>query len=396
MTDDTLEFVALVQPEPEKPNQWQRFGTDPRHAPLFELLKQACAPVFNDWGASGKLDRELLNLTGRMSPVQPMRRLSAKIAGAPIYLKREDFAGEDRHLLLSIGGQAFMAAALGRTTLLTGCRDGRLGVGTARIAAQLGLQCEVYMDQADIERNAANAFRIRLLGASLKRTPAKDLPRGDIREAALAEWARRPDKTFLVTGLGAAPPPYGTLVGQSTSSIGRECRRQVSAVCGALPAAVVARNGDSADALGVFPAFLADADVQLACVKATELPPSTRRNAGESPFDHTKQALTPEQDRRARAIMQNLEYPGVQREHGLLRGSGRVSYLSVRAIAAKDAIREFGRTEGYIPAYETAHVLAHACELARTLGPGRPVVAVVTEAPQQDIWDIRRMMGDTD
>lgn len=398
MTDDTLEFVALVQPEPEQPNQRKRFGTDPRHAPLFDALKQACMPVFNDWGASGKLDRDLLGLTGRMSPIQPARRLSAKIAGAPIYLKREDFAGDDRHLMLSIGGQALMALALGRTTLLTACSDGRRGVGTAQIAAQLGLKCQVFMDPADIERNAGNAFRVRMLGATLKRTPAKGLPHGDIREAALAEWARHPQEAFLITGLDAAPAPYPTLVGQATSSIGRECRRQVHAACGGLPAAVVARNGDSADALGVFPAFLADADVQLVCTKAAELPPSARggAGAGANVYNHNLQGLTPEQDRRARAIMQNLEYPGVQREHALLSGSGRVNYVSVRATAARDAIREFGRTEGYIPAYETAHVLAHACELARTLGPRRPVVAVVTEAARQDIWDIRRMMGDTD
>lgn len=390
--DDMIDFVDPVS-DPGPASKVRRFGDNPSHAPLFAALAQKIAGLIETRGFVTEFDAELLGVVGRPSLLQPARRVSARLGGGQIFLKREDLFGEDRHLLLSVAGQGLVARRLGCTTLVTGTRDGRRGVVMAHVAARLGLKAVVYMDRKDIERHSSNAFRLKLQGAQLNVVDSQNLRNADIREAALNAWARQPGETFLVTGLDAAPLPYPTLLRTATTSIGRECRRQVHAATGALPAVVIARNGETADALGVFPAFLDEEAVKLLCVEIGAPPPSARTGGSLDSFDPSQQPLSSGEMRTARAIQEGLEYPSVRREHEWLKSSGRVVYVKAGLVEARRAITEFSEMEGFIPPFETAHVLAWACKMAQGLKPEQSVLAVVAEQANQDIWDIGRLMG---
>ncbi len=388
---DRIEFVGAgfsgLAPE-EKP-QVRRLGDDPRFIRHFDELARAFEAVRSDPPFHAMLDLELTYLARRPSSLLHARRLSQKIGGAQIYLKREDASPRDTQLIISVVGQALLAQRLGRKTLVTSTIDGRRGVAAASIAARLGLEAAVFMDNERNSRHTSNVFRMWLLGAHIM--PIAD-ERGteaqSAREAALKYWARNADRSLMVFGLEGAPEPYPQMAREFASSIGRECLRQVRVLAKRAPDLVVARGGANSDALGLFPPLMAESQVRLVCVE-----PAVPPRGGEDPADPTKYGLTVEKQRLAQGILEGMEYPSVVREHRWLRESGRVEYVRAALDLAKNAIRDLSYYEGITPAVETAHALGWACQAAAQMKPEQAVVVMVAEDVEKDIWDIGRLMG---
>jgi tryptophan synthase beta chain len=388
---DRIEFVGAgfsgLAPE-EKP-QVRRLGDDPRFIRHFQELAQAFETVRVDPSFHAMLDLELTYLARRPSSLLHARRLSQKLGGAQIYLKREDVSPRDTQLIISVVGQALLAQRLGRKTLVTSTIDGRRGLATASIAARLGLEAVVFMDNERNSRHTSNVFRMWLLGANVMPvTDERGAEAQSAREAALKYWTRNSDRSLMVFGLEGAPEPYPQMAREFASCIGRECLRQVRLVARRPPDLVVARGAGNSDALGLFPPLMGEKQVRLVCVQ-----PAVPPRGGEDPADPTKYGLTKEKQRLAQGILEGMEYPSVVREHRWLRESGRVEYVKAALDLAKNAIRDLSYYEGITPAIETAHALGWACQAAAEMNPDQAVVVIMAEDVEKDIWDIGRLMG---
>jgi len=346
-----------------------------------------------DQGFQGRLDLELACMARRPSAMIHARRLSEARRGAQIYLKREDVSPRDTHLIITVVGQALLAQRLGRRTLVTASSDGRRGVITASIAARLGLKAVVFMDAEASALHSANAFRIWLLGADL-RPPAKTGAgrSEEAREAALQFWARDPDHALMIVGLEGAPQPYPAILREFTATIGRECQRQLRMMAKRSPDLLVARGGNNADALGLFPPFLGDVHTRLVCVEPAP-PGAASPSPGARTLDPVKQPLSRSEQKVAQTILEGLEYPSVVREHAWFQASGRVEYVKASEEQAKKAIRDLASYEGIVPAIETAHALGWACDAAAAMPSDQAVAVVIAEDVDKSIWDVGRLMG---
>jgi tryptophan synthase beta chain len=391
-SSDRIEFVDVAGAAmPEQPRV-QRFGDELRLRPRFDDLARQYTEARKDPRFLAELELLLVALpTRRPTPLTHARRLSEHLGGAQLYFKREDLADENPHLTIAIAGQALFARRLGRKTLVTGTADGRRGVIAAQVAARLGLRALVYMDAGQAERAAANTLFMQLLGAGLEVVKVAHFKNRDVREAALEYWDQHPEEAFLLTGLDAAPPPYPVMTQEFTAAIGRELRRQMSGPGKALPAMVVTRGSSTADALGVFPAFLADKDTQLVCVEPEKEPEDDPRKAGD-PFTQVGMPMSTSEKKVAQGILDRLEYPSVAREHAWLRASGRVAYVETPRAAAREALQTVARLEGVIAPIGSAHALAWACGAARRLTPQQSLVVVMAEHAAASVWDIRRLL----
>jgi tryptophan synthase beta chain len=391
---DRIEFIGdskgLVD---EEARRIVRFGDEERFRPLFNELAAAYEPVRQDAKFLAELELLLIGLpTRRPTPLIPARRLSHHLRGAQILIKREDFAGENPHLIVAISGQALFARSLGRKTLVTGSSDGRRGVAMAAVGARLGLSTVVYMDKEQSQRAAANLLTMKLMGARIELVKADHYRNRDVRQAALEHWANAPQESFLMTGLDAAPLPYPLMTQEFTAAIGRECRRQALGVLKRLPDIVVTRGSSTADALGVFPAFLGDAGVRLVCVEHESDGDKTLAKDVD-PFTQAGMPLTTGEKKVAQAILDKLEYPSVAREHALLRASGRVEYVHSTRAAAKPAVEDLARLEAVVPPMQTAQALAWACQAARVMAPSQSVVLVMAETLDKNLWDVGQLVG---
>lgn len=387
---DLIEFIGqAAQPGQTEAPKVRRFGDEDQYRPLFGELTRRYEIERKDPRFLAELETLLVGLpTRRPTPLIQARRLSHHIGGAQIHIKREDLAGANAHLTVAVCGQALLARRLGRKTLVVSTADGRRGLAAAAVAARLGLRTLVFMDAADAERAAANTLLMKLMGAELTPVKASRYRSCDVREAALEYWHANPEEAFLLTGLDAAPPPYPVMTQDFTAAIGRECRRQLA---GAQPDLVVARGGNTADALGLFPAFLADRATRLVCVDARKEP---ELEAGESadPFAPPRVTLTSSQKKVAKQILDQLEYPSVTREHALFKASGRVEYVETSRSEARQALSDLARLEGVVPPIETAYALAFACDAARGMKHKQSVIVMMAEQVDKDIWDIKRLM----
>lgn len=387
---DRIEFVGAgftAKPVEER-SQVRRLADDVRFIRHFEELAKACEAVRADPQFQAMLDLELTYLARRPSSLLHARRLSQKLGGAQIYIKREDTSPRDTQLIISVVGQALLAQRLGRTNLVTSTIDGRRGVATASIAARLGLQVTVFMDHDRNSRHSSNVFRMWLLGANVMPSTEERGEADNAREAALKYWARNADKTLMIFGLEGAPEPYPRMAREFASSIGRECLRQTRLYAKRPPDLVVARGGGNSDALGLLPPLVPEKQIRLVCVE-----PEKAAHGSADDQDLTRHSLTPEKRRVAHGILEGMEYPSVVREHRWLRECGRVEYVKATLESAKTAIRDFSYFEGITPAIETAHALGWACEAAAQMTPEQVVVVMMAEEVEKDIWDIGRMMG---
>jgi tryptophan synthase beta chain len=366
----------------------RRLGEDKKAKPHFELLAQSYGQLRDDPKFLNDLDRELLFVASRPSPLLHARRLSQHLGGAQIYLKREDVAPAGSRLQIHVVGQALLAQRLGKTTLVTGTVYGQRGVIMAETAARLGLKAVVYMDQEQIAREPANVFRMWLTGADVQGTDVGKLRGRDIREVALKHWLDNLKESMLVLGLDHGPEPYPLMAREFSAVIGRECRRQMLGLTRAPPDVIVARAGDNADAIGLFQPFLPEPKVRLVCVEGRRDLPGPGAGPGLPGPE-----LSADQRRLSDAILEGLEYPSVTREHRWLKASGRVEYSRIGDEGARETISLMSHLEGLVPAIETAHAIAWACGEARRMKPTQTIVVAIYERADKDILKIGRSMG---
>lgn len=368
---------------------FRRFGDEKKARPHFQELAKAYHQLRDDPDFLMDLDREMLFVARRPTPLVHAKRLSGHLGGAQIYLKREDVAPPGTHLHTCIVGQSLLAQRLRKCKLITGTVRGQRGVLVAEVAARLGLKAHVYMGQEQVASEAASVFRMWLNGAEINSVDVSTLRGADVREAALQHWLSDPAEAMLVMGTDHGPEPYPTMAREFSAVTGRECRRQMQGLAHAVPDLVVARAGNNADAIGMFQPFLANKRVRLACVEGgRELPA-----AASSGKPATDAELSARQRRLSDAILEDSEYPSVRREHKWLKDTGRVQYAKVDPESVREAISLLSRLEGLIPAIETAHAVAWACAEARQMNPKQNVVIAICENADKDILKIGRSMG---
>jgi tryptophan synthase beta chain len=333
--------------------------------------------------------------TGRPSPVTEAARFAESAGGARVLLKREDLNHTGSHKINNVLGQALLARDMGKTRVIAETGAGQHGVATATAAALLGLECVVYMGEEDTRRQALNVARMRLLGAEVVPVTAGSRTLKDAINEAMRDWVTTVDRTHYVLGTVTGPHPFPTMVREFQRVIGDEARQQVLDLTGRLPEAVVACVGGGSNALGIFAAFLGDADVALHGFEAAGEGLSSGRHAarmeGGSPgvLHGTRTYILQDamgQTVPSHSVSAGLDYPGVGPEHAWLHDTGRVTYGSVTDAEAMDAFALLCRTEGIIPAIESAHALAGALRVGPDLtGPaGEPPVVLVNLSGRGD------------
>lgn len=395
LSDDAIEFVAS-RPANEAPS-YSRIGDDARFKKPLQDLAAAYEEIRKDPRFLAELDLEMMQSAGYPSPLEPARRLSEYLGGAQIYLKRDDIGIRQSHLTSVIVGQALLAKRMGKKTLVATSGNGHSGVLVASIAAKLGMGATIFMNMEQMQIQRSNVFRMWLCGADVQEVDPKSRTGPDIRKAAFDHWARFAAETFLVMGLDAGPHPYPMMMLEFTSLVGRECRRQMYAHTKKAPDVIVARSGENADAIGLFPPFLKAPNTRLVCVSAADslegLDLAAAGPKNPSVLNPVQQRLTMNEQQRAARILEGMDYPRVVREQAWLKATGRVEYVETQSVAAKKAIGDLSRCEGIIPAIETAYALAWACQAASGMSRDQTVVVFLGENVEKNIWEIGKAMG---
>lgn len=369
---------------------------------VIEEVTAAYDKVRNDREFLDTLDRLQTHYTGRPSPVYEARRLSAHAGGARIFLKREDLNHTGSHKINNVLGQALLAQRMGKTRVIAETGAGQHGVATATACALLGLECVIYMGAVDTRRQALNVARMRLLGAEVVSVESGSQTLKDAINEAFRDWVTNADRTYYCFGTAAGPHPFPTMVRDFQRVVGLEARAQIQHMAGRLPDAVVACVGGGSNAIGIFHAFLDDPAVRLIGYEAAGDGVSTGRHAatfaGGSPgaFQGSFSYLLQDEDGQtieSHSISAGLDYPGVGPEHAWLRETGRAEYQPITDAEAMDAFGILCRTEGIIPAIESAHAVAGALKLAGELGSDKIILVNVSGRGDKDVETAAKWFG---
>lgn len=346
---------------------------------------------------------ELLNsYAGRPSPITEVPRFAAHAGGARIFLKREDLNHTGSHKINNVLGQALLTKRLGKTRVIAETGAGQHGVATATAAALFGLECTIYMGQVDTERQALNVARMRLLGAEVIPVTAGSRTLKDAINEAYRDWVSSVERTNYIFGTAAGPHPFPAMVRDFQKVISEEARAQLLEKLGKLPDAVVACVGGGSNAIGMFDAFLDDADVKIYGVEAAGDGVDTDRHAasierGRPGVLHGSRTYVLQdedgQTIESHSISAGLDYPGVGPEHAWLADIGRAEYIPASDDEAMQALRLLSQTEGIIPAIESAHALAGALRIARELGPDGVVAVSLSGRGDKDMETAARYFG---
>ncbi|MGO9185583.1 tryptophan synthase subunit beta [Mycobacterium sp.] len=340
------------------------------------------------------LDDLQTHYTGRPSPLYEASRLSEYAGGARIFLKREDLNHTGSHKINNVLGQALLARRMGKTRVIAETGAGQHGVATATACALLGLECVVYMGAVDTARQALNVARMRLLGAEVVSVESGSKTLKDAINEAFRDWVTNADNTYYCFGTAAGPHPFPTMVRDFQRIIGLETRVQIQKQAGRLPDAVTACVGGGSNAIGIFHPFIDDPGVRLVGFEAAGEGVETGRHAatfsGGSPgaFQGSFSYLLQDEDGQtieSHSISAGLDYPGVGPEHAWLRETGRAEYRPITDAEAMEAFRLLCRTEGIIPAIESAHAVAGALRLGLELGRGAIVVVNLSGRGDKDV-----------
>ncbi len=332
--------------------------------------------------------------TGRPSIITEVPRFAAHAGDARIILKREDLNHTGSHKINNVLGQALLTKRIGKQRIIAETGAGQHGVASATAAALFGLDCTIYMGEVDTERQALNVARMRLLGAEVIPVTAGSRTLKDAINEAMRDWVTNVETTNYLFGTVAGPHPFPEMVRDFQKIIGEEAREQVLALTGALPTAVAACVGGGSNAIGIFHAFLDDTDVALYGFEAGGEGVETPRHAatiskGRPGVLHgARSYLLQDEDGltiESLSISAGLDYPGVGPEHSWLSAIGRAAYRPITDAAAMDALRLLSRTEGIIPAIESAHALAGALELGRELGPESVILVNLSGRGDKDM-----------
>jgi tryptophan synthase beta chain len=368
----------------------------------LEELETLYRAAKQDPDFQAELKRDLEEYVGRPTPLYFAEQLSSELAGARIYLKREDLNHTGAHKINNTVGQALLARRMGKPRVIAETGAGQHGVATATIAARLGLECRVYMGADDVQRQSLNVYRMKLLGAEVVAVSSGSRTLKDAMNEAMRDWVTNVDSTHYVIGSVAGPHPFPVMVRDFQSVIGLETRAQSLQAFGRLPDVLVACVGGGSNAMGMFHPFIDDADVRLVGVEAAGLGIATGKhaaplNAGRVGVLHGNRTYLMQNDDgqiiETHSISAGLDYPGVGPEHSFLKDIGRAEYDSVTDDEALDALRRLNRREGILPALESSHAVAWVIKHARALGPERIVVINLSGRGDKDIMTVAARDG---
>ncbi|MDT8428165.1 MAG: tryptophan synthase subunit beta [Pseudomonadales bacterium] len=369
-----------------------------------EELSRVYSKLSADQSFWTEYDQDLAHYVGRPSPLYFAERLSARSGGARILLKREDLNHTGAHKINNTIGQALLAKYMGKPRIIAETGAGQHGVASATVAARLGLECHVYMGAEDIKRQAANVYRMKLLGATVVSVESGSRTLKDAMNEALRDWATNVDNTYYIIGTAAGPHPYPLLVRDFQCIIGREARAQVLQDYGRLPDALLACVGGGSNAIGLFHPFLRDESVAMYGVEAGGDGVETGRHAaplsaGRPGVLHGNRTYLMSdaggQILETHSVSAGLDYPGVGPEHSYLKDINRVRYVSATDQEALAAFRNLTRLEGIIPALESSHAIAHACKLAAEMDKDGLLLVNLSGRGDKDIHTVAEIDGIT-
>ena len=367
-----------------------------------EELSRVYEEVSKDPEFWAEYDYDLKYYVGRPSPLYLAERLTAAAGGARIYLKREDLNHTGAHKVNNTIGQALLAKRMGKTRIIAETGAGQHGVASATVAARLGLECFVYMGAEDIQRQAPNVYRMKLLGATVVSVESGSRTLKDAMNEALRDWATNVDSTYYIIGTVAGPHPYPQIVRDFQCIIGRETREQSLEQIGQLPDALVACVGGGSNAIGMFHPFLSDSSVAMYGVEAGGDGVETGRHAaplsaGVPGVLHGNRTYlmtdSGGQIMETHSVSAGLDYPGVGPEHAWLKDLKRVNYVNATDAEAMKAFHQLTRLEGIIPALESAHAVAYAMRLAATMAPEQSLVINLSGRGDKDIQTVAKLEG---
>ena len=378
-----------------------RFVAETLMAPLDEL-NAAYQKYLQDPEFQAELDRDLAHFVGRPSPLYFAERWSRELGGARIYLKREDLNHTGAHKINNTVGQALLAKRMGKTRIIAETGAGQHGVASATVAARMGMECVVYMGAEDIERQAINVYRMRLLGATVVSVESGSRTLKDALNEAMRDWVTNVDSTFYIIGTVAGPHPYPAMVRDFQTVIGREARQQIISMEGRLPDALVACVGGGSNAIGLFHPFINDEGVAMYGVGGGGDGVETGRHAaplcaGSPGVLHGNRTYLMEdsdgQIIETHSISAGLDYPGVGPEHAWLKDSGRASYVAITDTEAMSAFHALTKTEGIMPALESSHALAYTAKLAADMNSEQIVIVNLSGRGDKDVHTIAALEG---
>jgi tryptophan synthase beta chain len=339
---------------------------------------------------------------GRPTPLYFAERLTEHLGGARIYLKREDLCHTGAHKINNVLGQALLAVRMKKPRLIAETGAGQHGVATATAAALFGLQCEVYMGAEDVERQALNVFRMRLLGARVIPVESGSRTLKDAINEALRDWVTNVRTTYYLLGSALGPHPYPMMVRDFHVVIGQEARAQARRQIGRLPDVVVACVGGGSNAIGLFHPFIGDGKVRIVGVEPGGHGIATGRHgatltAGRVGVLHGTMSYFLQNDDGqiaiAHSISAGLDYPGVGPEHAYYKDTGRFEFVAVTDDEALEGFQALTRLEGLMPALESAHAVTHAMRLAKTLPRSRSIVVGLSGRGDKDVYVVAKALG---
>jgi tryptophan synthase beta chain len=372
--------------------------------PALTELERAYAQARLDPNFRKEFQHSLHQYAGRATPLYFAERLTQKLGGAKIYLKREDLCHTGAHKINNTLGQILLARKMGKERIIAETGAGQHGVATATVAARFGLECEIFMGREDVARQSLNVFRMKLLGAKVRVVEAGSRTLKDAMNEALRDWVTHVRNTYYLIGSVAGPHPYPMMVRDFQSVIGKEARRQFLKAEGRLPDYLVACVGGGSNAMGLFYPFLRDPKVKILGVEAAGRGLRTGKHAasilgGEVGVLHGSKSYVLQdqsgQIRETHSIAAGLDYPGVGPELSYLRDRGRVQFASATDSEAIEAIKFLAEVEGIIPALESAHAVAAAMRLAPRLVKHRTVIIGLSGRGDKDMITVGDYLGVT-
>ena len=366
-----------------------------------DQLTQAYIQARQDPGFQRRLDALLRDYVGRATPLYFAENLTQEAGGAQVWLKREDLAHTGAHKINNALGQALLALRMGKPRVIAETGAGQHGVATATAAARFGLDCDIFMGTEDMRRQRPNVLRMQLMGARVVPVDSGSRTLKDATNAAMRDWMGSSDNTHYIIGSVVGPHPFPLMVRDFQSVIGRECRAQCLEQAGRLPDTVVACVGGGSNAAGIFHPFVADRSVRLIGVEAGGR--SSRAGDHAAPISFGRPGVlhgslsyvlqnNDGQTAAAHSISAGLDYPGVGPEHADWHDSGRASYTTTTDTQALEALQLLTRSEGILPALESAHAIAEAVRLAATLPPDQIVVANLSGRGDKDLDEVVRLL----
>jgi tryptophan synthase beta chain len=370
--------------------------------PLVLEVEKAYAEAKADPAFWDDFHHHMKHYVGRPSPLYLAKRLTKHFGGAKIYFKRDELNHTGAHKINNTIGQILLARRMGKTRVIAETGAGQHGVATATVCALFGIPCVVYMGETDIERQAPNVFRMKLLGAEVRPVTAGTGTLKDAMNEALRDWVANVDDTFYIIGTVAGPHPYPAMVRDFQAVIGNEVREQIIEAEGRLPNSLVACIGGGSNAMGLFHPFLDEEAVRIIGVEAAGLGIETGKHcasltAGAPGVLHGNRTYLLQTDDGqiidGHSISAGLDYPGIGPEHSWLSDLGRVEYVSITDKEALEAFQLCTRMEGIIPALEPAHALAHVAKIAGDLAKDHLLVMNMCGRGDKDVFAVARHLG---